>query len=96
VVCYIRKYVIILGGGDIPVDVPQPKYWGDVSPASPAALTPVGAELGAARVENQVSGSGAGMAKYGGANTKRSGERGLSKKVCAMSGYFTAHMLSLL
>jgi len=31
-VCYIRKYVIILG--DIPVDVPQPKHWGDVSPAS--------------------------------------------------------------
>ena len=29
-------------GGDIPVDVPpQPKYWGDVSPASPAGLTPV-------------------------------------------------------
>ena len=25
-VCYIRKYVIIWG--DIPVDVPQPKYWG--------------------------------------------------------------------
>jgi len=38
-VCYIRKCVIILG--DIPVDVPQPKYWGDVSPASPAGLTPV-------------------------------------------------------
>jgi len=37
-VCYIRKYLIILG--DIPVDVPQPKYW-DVSPASPAGLTPV-------------------------------------------------------
>ena len=37
--CYIRKYVIILG--DIPVDVPQTKYWGDVSPASPAGLTPV-------------------------------------------------------
>jgi len=28
-------------GGDIPVDIPQPKYWGDVSPASPAGLTPV-------------------------------------------------------
>jgi len=29
-------------GRDIPVDVPpQLKYWGDVSPASPAALTPV-------------------------------------------------------
>ena len=34
-VCYIRKYVIILGGYS------QPKYWGDVSPASPVGLTPV-------------------------------------------------------
>ena len=41
-VCYIRKYVIILGGGDIPVDVPpNQNIGGDVSPASPAALTPV-------------------------------------------------------
>jgi len=39
-VCYIRKYVIILG--DIPVDVPpNQNIGGDVSPASPAALTPV-------------------------------------------------------
>jgi len=38
-VCYIRKYVIILG--DIPVDVPPTKILGDVSPASPAGLTPV-------------------------------------------------------
>ena len=29
-VCYIRKYVIILG--DIPVDIPQPKYWGGCIP----------------------------------------------------------------
>jgi len=28
-------------GLDIPDDAPQPKYWGDVSPASPAGLTPV-------------------------------------------------------
>ena len=39
--CYIRKYVIILGGGYSRWRPPQPKYWGDVSPASPAALTPV-------------------------------------------------------
>ena len=39
-VCYIRKYVIILGV-DIPVDVPPTKRLGDVSPASPAGLTPV-------------------------------------------------------
>jgi len=32
-VCYIRKYVIILG--DIAVDVPPTKILGDVSPASP-------------------------------------------------------------
>jgi len=38
-VCYIRKYVMILG--DIPVDVPPTKILGDVSPASPAGLTPV-------------------------------------------------------
>ena len=38
-VCYIRKYVIILG--DIPVDVPPTKIFGDVSPASRAGLTPV-------------------------------------------------------
>ena len=38
-VCYIRKYVIILG--DISVDVPPTKILGDVSPASPAGLTPV-------------------------------------------------------
>ena len=38
-VCYIRKFVIILG--DIPVDVPSTKILGDVSPASPAGLTPV-------------------------------------------------------
>ena len=38
-VCYIRKYVIILG--DIPLDVPPTKILGDVSPASPAGLTPV-------------------------------------------------------
>ena len=38
-VCYIRKYVIILG--DIPVDVPPTKILGDVSPASPSGLTPV-------------------------------------------------------
>jgi len=31
-VCYIRKYVIILGG-DIAVDVPPTKILGDVSPA---------------------------------------------------------------
>ena len=44
-VCYIRKYVIILG--DIPVDVPPTKILGDVSPASPAGLTPVpGSALG--------------------------------------------------
>jgi len=39
-VCYIQKYVIILG--DIPVDVPPTKILGDVSPASPAGLMPVG------------------------------------------------------
>ena len=39
-VCYIRKCVIILGG-IFPLTSPQPKYWGDVSPASPAGLTPV-------------------------------------------------------
>ena len=38
-VCYIRKYVIILR--DIPVDVPPTEILGDVSPASPAGLTPV-------------------------------------------------------
>jgi len=39
-VCYIPKYVIILG--DIPVDVvPNQNIGGDVSPASPAGLTPV-------------------------------------------------------
>jgi len=36
-VCYIRKYVIILG--DIPVDVPPTKILGDVSPASSAYFT---------------------------------------------------------
>jgi len=30
-----------IGGGIFPLTSPQPKYWGDVSPASPAALTPV-------------------------------------------------------
>jgi len=39
-VCYIQKYVIILSG-IFPLTSPQPKYWGDVSPASPAGLTPV-------------------------------------------------------
>ena len=39
-VCYIEKYVIILAG-IFPLTSPQPKYWGDVSPASPAGLTPV-------------------------------------------------------
>jgi len=39
-VCYIQKYVIILGG-DIPVDVPPTKILGDVSPASTTGLTPV-------------------------------------------------------
>jgi len=34
---YIRKYVIILGE-IFPLMSPQPKYWGDVSPAG---LTPV-------------------------------------------------------
>ena len=39
-VCYIPKYVIILG--DIPVDVlSNQNIGGDVSPASPAGLTPV-------------------------------------------------------
>ena len=38
--CYIPKYVIILG--DIPIDVPSNQnIVGDVSPASPAGLTPV-------------------------------------------------------
>jgi len=36
-VCYIRKYVIILGGG-IPVDVPQPKYWGGCVPDIPGGV----------------------------------------------------------
>jgi len=36
-VCYIRKYVIILGG-DIPVDVPQPKYWGGCVPDIPGGF----------------------------------------------------------
>jgi len=45
VVCYIRKYVIILGGYSR-WRPHQPKYWGDVSPASPAALTPVFAAVG--------------------------------------------------
>ena len=41
-VCCVRKYVIILVGGDIPIDVPpNQNIGGDVSPASPAALTPV-------------------------------------------------------
>ena len=35
-VCYIRKYVIILG--DIPVDVPQPKYWGWCVPGIPGGI----------------------------------------------------------
>jgi len=39
-VCYIRKYVIILAG-IVPLTFPQPKYLEDVSPASPAGLTPV-------------------------------------------------------
>jgi len=34
----IHKYVIM---GDIPIDVPLTKALGDVSPASPAGLTPV-------------------------------------------------------
>ena len=38
-VCYIRKYVIILR--DIPVDVPPNQNIGGVPPASPAGLTPV-------------------------------------------------------
>ena len=38
-VCYIRKYVIILGG-IFPLTSPT-KILGDVSPASPAGLTPV-------------------------------------------------------
>ena len=40
-VCYIQKYVIILAGIFPLTPPPQPKYWGDVSPASPAGLTPV-------------------------------------------------------
>jgi len=41
-------------GGDIPVDAPpQPKYWGNVSPASPAGLTPVNAVLASIPVWNQ-------------------------------------------
>ena len=40
-VCYIQKYVIILAGIFPLTSPPQPKYWGDVSPASQAALTPV-------------------------------------------------------
>ena len=39
-VCYIRKYVIILGGGIFPLTSPNQNI-GDVSPASPAGLTPV-------------------------------------------------------
>jgi len=39
-VCYIRKYIIILGGYSSWRPL-QPKYWGDVSPASPVGLTPV-------------------------------------------------------
>ena len=39
-VCYIRKYVIILG--DIPVDIPPTKYWGDVSPAGLTPVPPLG------------------------------------------------------
>jgi len=38
-VCYIQKYVIILG--EIPVDVPLPKYWGMCPRHPPAGLTPV-------------------------------------------------------
>jgi len=30
-------------GGIFPLTSPQPNYWGDVSPASPAGLTPVSA-----------------------------------------------------
>ena len=36
----IQTYVIILAG-IFPLTSPQPKYWGDVSPASPAGLTAV-------------------------------------------------------
>ena len=39
-VCYIRKYIIILGG-IFPLTFPPTKILGDVSPASPAGLTPV-------------------------------------------------------
>jgi len=49
-VCYIRKYVIILRG-DIPVDVSPTKILGDVSPASPAGLTPVVVNLTGVCVE---------------------------------------------
>ena len=38
-VCYIRKYVTILGGV-FPLTSPHLKILGDVSPASPAGLTP--------------------------------------------------------
>jgi len=50
-VCYIRKYVIILWGEDIPVDVSPTKILGDVPPASPAGLTPVVVNLTGACVE---------------------------------------------
>ena len=39
-VCYIQKYVIIMGG-IFPLTSSPTKILGDVSPASPAALTPV-------------------------------------------------------
>ena len=41
---YIRKYVIILG--DIPVDVPQPKYWGCVPGFPGDTVQPRGAFIG--------------------------------------------------
>jgi len=45
-------------GGDIPVDVPPTKILGDVSPASPAGLTPVGKGRRRAREREGKGGEG--------------------------------------
>ena len=53
-VCYIQKYVIILG--DIPVDVhPQPKYWGnDCVPGIPGGVDASGYRYGTIRLRVKV------------------------------------------
>ena len=55
-VCYIQKYVIILAG-IFPLTSPNQNIGGDVSPASPAGLTPMERER-----EREEEGKGRGQA----------------------------------